>query len=219
MPSDKDQLIKYVKMMWQNNIILTSKYEVKSTSPFDKGENNSKELERISRQIKANNLLFKKINSNKLNDKELNLIEKINRDLRSEHSFQVSSGIAGNSNFDEMYKPDLGWDLFFEKLDNSLYKNPNYDDSDLFNYDDSILFKKKSTRISIVLSIAWVVLAIIYSTISSDYRDFFDITWRYINSKEEKTLWLIFAPIFFILLYPIWKNIYRIINNWINHGK
>jgi len=126
-----------------------------------------------------------------------------------------------------MYKPDLGWDLFFENLDNSF--NKNHDDRTLFfadlnntkniNYDDSVLFKKKSTRISIALSVAWLVVAIIYSEISRDYRAFFDITWGVINSREEETLWLIFLPIVFILSYPIWKNIYLIIIQWINQGK
>jgi len=227
MASDKDQLIKYVKMMWQNQIILTSKYKVKSTSPFNKRENNSKELETISSQIKTNNLLLEKINSKKLTDKELIFVKKINRNLREEHSFAVSAGVMPNVDFDEMYKPDLGWDLFFENLDNSF--NKNHDDRTLFfadlnntkniNYDDSVLFKKKSTRISIALSVAWLVVAIIYSEISRDYRAFFDITWGVINSREEETLWLIFLPIVFILSYPIWKNIYLIIIQWINQGK
>ena len=227
MASDKDQLIKYVKMMWQNQIILTSKYKVKSTSPLNKRENNSKELETISSQIKTNNLLLEKINSKKLTDKELIFVKKINRNLREEHSFAVSAGVMPNVDFDEMYKPDLGWDLFFENLDNSF--NKNHDDRTLFfadlnntkniNYDDSVLFKKKSTRISIALSVAWLVVAIIYSEISRDYRAFFDITWGVINSREEETLWLIFLPIVFILSYSIWKNIYLIIIQWINQGK
>jgi hypothetical protein len=87
----------------------------------------------------------------------------------------------------------------------------------------SILFRKRSARIGVLLSVGWIILAILYSENSRDYRSFFDITWKYINSSEEETLMFIFLPLIITLFYSFWlnllKSMYMKVANWVNSGE
>ena len=85
------------------------------------------------------------------------------------------------------------------------------------------IFKKRTTRVGILLSIGWIFLAIFYSENSRSYKSFFDITWKYLNGSEKETLMFVFAPVLFTLTYSLWLNLIRSIYfkivSWVENGE